>query len=211
MKNYAFSLLAAALFFCPIITNAQKATDTRSLAAFEKISTSGGFDKIILKEGAAESITLEVDGIDPAKIITRVKNNTLEIEMKEGNWSNYKAILTITYKNLREINNSGSSNFETVSAIKGDHFEINNSGSGNFKLALAVKKLDISLSGSGNMNLNGQADTQEIALSGSGNVNAKDLKGTDANVSISGSGNVSVNVSGKLRSAVAGSGNVTNQ
>ncbi len=211
MKNYAFSLLAAALFFCPLITTAQKATDTRSLSAFEKISTSGGFDKIILKEGAAESITLEVEGIDPTKITTTVKNNTLEIETKRGRWSNYTAILTITYKQLREINNSGSSNFESVTAIKSDHFEINNSGSGNFKLALAVRELEIALSGSGNMSLNGQADKQDIALSGSGNINAKELKGTDASVSISGSGNVSVNVSGKLKTAVAGSGNVSNQ
>ena len=78
---------------------------TRALPAFDKIGISGGFDKVILKEGDAESVSLAVSGIDADKITTEVSDNILKIGMKKGSWSNFKATITITYRSLREVAN----------------------------------------------------------------------------------------------------------
>lgn len=211
-KPSAFTQILALLtvaLYSPISASAQNATVTRSLPAFDKIGISGGFDVVYLKQGDAESVVLDLQGIDADKIETEVKDGQLKIKTKKGSYHNYKAKITVTYRNLKSVANSGSSDIETLSPIKADEFEFASSGSGNFRGELEVKDLDVAISGSSDMTLSGNADTQEIAISGSGNVNARALKGTSADVAISGSGDVRLGVSGKVKTAVSGSGSVS--
>lgn len=189
---------------------AQTGAVTRTLSSFDQIAVSGGFDKILLKEGSTEGVSLEVSGIDADKIITEVKGSTLEIGMKKGSYSNFKATITVTYRKIKGISNSGSSDIEALSQIRGEALEINSSGSGNFTGALDVSKLDVAISGSSDMKFSGSAGRQEYAISGSGNIKAGDLKGKEAEVAISGSGDVQLHVDGPVRKAISGSGDVTN-
>lgn len=204
------SILTASLaLFCVACLSAQT-TVTRTLPSFDEVAISGGFDVVELKEGNAETVKLEVSGIDPDQIITEVKGNSLRIGLKKGSHYNYKGKVYLTYRSIKALANSGSSNIVAVSTIKGDKFEYSGSGSGDFKAAFEVKKLAVSISGSSDMTLSGSADRQEYAISGSGDIKAKDLKGKEAEVAISGSGDVSLNVDGPVRSAVSGSGQVNN-
>lgn len=203
-----FTALSALFLFS--FSSAAQTTVTRSLSSFDKIAISGGYDKVILKEGSTESVTIEVSGIDPDKIKTEVNGNTLEIGMKKGNYSNFKAKITVTYKSIREIASSGSTDIVAESVIKSDEFELSTSGSGDFTGEFDVRELEIAISGSSDMTLKGRADEQEIAISGSGDVNASALKGKQAEVAISGSGDVKLNVSGNVKTAVSGSGSVEN-
>ncbi len=204
MKIRPFISLMAGL-----VLTAMASAQTRSLSSFDQIAISGGFDAIILQEGSSESVSLDISGIDADKIITEVKGNTLEIGVKKGNYRNFKARITVTYRNLRRIANSGSSDIEVVSVLKGDKFEIASSGSGNFKGEFDVKDLKIAISGSSDMALKGKADNQAIKISGSGDILASDLKGSQASVAISGSGDVKLGVDGPVRTSVSGSGRVT--
>ncbi|MEO6037256.1 MAG: head GIN domain-containing protein [Saprospiraceae bacterium] len=203
-----FALLA--LLSVTARMTAQTSTITRSLSGFEKIAISGGYDAIVFQEGDAESVTLEVEKIDPDKIITEVKGNTLEIRMKKGSYSNFHARITVTYRRLNEINNSGSTDLEAKSTIKGASFELNSSGSGDFKASFDVQKLAINISGSSNMEVSGRADRQNYAISGSGDIDADNLSGKEADVAVSGSGDVRLKVDGPVHTAVSGSGEVTN-
>jgi hypothetical protein len=200
---WCFALLAPAFLF-------GQSNTKRTLPAFDKIAISGGYDAIILQEGSEESVTLEVKGIDPDKIITKVEGNILKIGMKKGSWSDFKAKITITYRNLKSIASSGSTDIEARSLIKADEFELATSGSGDFRGSFDVKKLEVAISGSSDMTLKGKADDQEIAISGSGDVDAEGLAGNSADVAISGSGDVKLGVKGKVKTAVSGSGTVTN-
>lgn len=210
MKLRSIALVALALFLFCRNASAQNSTVTRSLSSFDKIGISGGFDAVILKEGSAEGVSLEVSGIDPDKITTEVKGSTLHIGMKRGSYSDFKARITVTYKSLRELANSGSTDVVAESVIKGDEFELASSGSGDFTGTFDVKELEVAISGSSDMKLKGQAGKQEIAISGSGDVDASALKGKEAEVAISGSGDVKLSVSGPVRTSVSGSGNVVN-
>jgi hypothetical protein len=205
----ALTLLTAAFLF-PFCLTAQNSSVTRTLTSFDKIGISGGFDVVFLKEGDSESVTLDVSGIDPEKIETEVKDGTLRIHTKKGCYSNFKAKITVNYRSLKSVANSGSTDIVTLSPIKTDKFELASSGSGDFKGELDVKDLEIAISGSSDMTLSGNADVQEIAISGSGDVNAATLKGSAADVAISGSGDVRLGVSGRVKTAVSGSGSVTN-
>lgn len=206
MKNLFF---VSAFLIAPFILGAQT-TVTRSLPAFEKIAISGGYDKVVLKQGDAESVQLETSGIDPDKIVTEVKGNTLNISTKNGVCYNFKAKITITYRSIRSIANSGSSDIVASTVIKADDFKLASSGSGDFKGEFDVKSLDVAISGSSDMKLSGKAADQDIAISGSGDVDAGNLSGESAEVAISGSGDVRLGVKGKVKTAVSGSGTVTN-
>lgn len=206
MKNLIFAICGLLL---PAFLLSQTAV-TRNLPAFSRIGISGGYDSIILQEGNAESVTLEVNGIDPEKIITEVKGNSLEIKTQKGFRSKFQVKITVTYRNLTAVGNSGSSDIEAVSVIKADKFKLASSGSGDFKGSFDVRTLEVAISGSSDLTLQGKADHQKIAISGSGDVNASKLSGDTADVAISGSGNVKLGVSGKVKTAVSGSGRVTN-
>lgn len=197
-----FCLLNAALF-------AQNTT-TRTLSGFDKIAISGGYEKVTLKQGSAESVTIEADGVSTDDVITEIKGSTLGIRMKKGSYRNSKISISVTYRSLNELSNSGSSDIVAETPIKGDRFEFNSSGSGDFTGAFDVKNLEVNISGSSDMKLSGKADKQAIAISGSGDIDAKELSGSEASVAISGSGDVALHVNGPVQTSVSGSGKVRN-
>ncbi|MBL7804831.1 MAG: DUF2807 domain-containing protein [Saprospiraceae bacterium] len=206
-----FRPLFACLFVC-LATGlfAQTKTETRNLSGFEKIAVSGGFDQVTLIAGAEEKITLETEGVDPEKVVTEVRGNTLDIHMKRGNYRNHRIKLTITYRKLEEVASSGSSDFVAGTPIKGDSFTFISSGSGNFKGTLDVNKFTVTLSGSSDVVASGRADQQKFTISGSGDIKAGELKGQSAQVIVSGSGDVQLNVDGPVKTQVSGSGSVEN-
>ena len=209
MKMRTLTMTLGVLALLQTAVSAQNPT-TRSLSSFDKIAISGGYDKVVLKEGGSESITIESEGVSPDNVITEVKGNTLDVRMKKGTYKSSKIKLTITYKALHEVSNSGSSDIEAPTPIKGDAFTFNSSGSGDFTGGFDVKKLEINISGSSDMKLSGKADKQAIAISGSGDINAAQLNGSEADVAISGSGDVTLHVNGPVHTAVSGSGDVHN-
>lgn len=205
-------LFSLGLFFMyALLSYAQDATVVRSLPNFDKIGIAGGFDLVTLRKGNSESVEIRTSNIDPERIITEVKNGILEIKMKNGSWySNAKIKLVINYDDLKSIANSGSSDIVTEGTLKGDRFEFASSGSGDFKGDIDVRSLRIAISGSGDFTLGGKADDQDYAISGSGDINASRLQGNSAAVAISGSGDVKLNVKGKVKTSISGSGDVTN-
>lgn len=199
----AFTLLATQIF-------AQK-TETRSPGAFEKIAIAGGYDELVLQAGSEEKVMIEASGVELDKIVTEVEGKTLKIHMKKGSYNNTKIRLTVTYKSLNEISNSGSTDIRATSPIKGENFVLNSSGSGDFDASLDVRKFEVNISGSSDVKVKGQAEAQDYAISGSGDVEASELSGKTADVAISGSGDVKLNVSGRVNTSVSGSGNVVNK
>ncbi len=208
MKNLFVVLLCTVFAFS---LHAQS-TETRTLESFNSIDVSGGFDLITVQQGDTEKVVIEASGVSLDKIETKVQGSHLGIAMKKGKYGkNAKIKITVTYKSIKEINNSGSSDIMTAGVIKADAFEFNSSGSGDFKGEFDVRDLEINMSGSSDFTLRGTADEQAYAISGSGEIDASSLKGKTAEVAISGSGDVALSVSGNVKSAVSGSGKVNNK
>ena len=211
MRLFRLCLLLITICLLQSGLTAQTATSTRQVVGFEKVAISGGFDAVILKEGDVESVVLETSDIDQDKITTEVQDNVLQIGMKKGRYSNFRARITVTYRRLTEVRNSGSSDVEIASIVRADAFEISSSGSGNFKGAFEVQRLEAKISGSSEMKFSGRADRQTYAISGSGEIQAGDLAGKEAEVAVSGSGEVHLHINGPVRQVVSGSGEVTNK
>jgi hypothetical protein len=228
MKTLTSLLLAGVLFSnC----NSAQATDNRTISPFTKIENSVPLD-IVLEKGSKESVTVEVTGTDPQKVLTEVTGNTLNVHMENGNYSNLKGKITITYVNLSEITNRGSGDLTCKSDLISENFVLTNSGSGDVDIKGNVKTnlftfqhsgsgdvvlanlettdLNLSMRGSGDFKANaGSAKKQIIALSGSGDVQLFGVSGESCTVAIKGSGNIETNVSDSIIGSISGSGNVS--
>lgn len=204
-----FNRLAIVLVIFVFLSELSAQT-SRDLSAFNKIAISGGFAQVTLEPGTSDKVTLDLNGCNPDEVITEVRGSTLVLTSSKGSSQSRKVKLTVNYRSLSSLVNTGSTDVIASSAIKGEALNVVNSGSGDFTLAMDVRNFDFVLSGSGDCKFTGQADKQHIALSGSGDINAESLKGTDAEVAVSGSGDVVLYITGDLHGKVAGSGSVVN-
>ncbi|RMG28414.1 MAG: DUF2807 domain-containing protein [Bacteroidetes bacterium] len=185
-------------------------TETRQLAAFHSLKSSGSLD-IVLERGNSERVEISVRNIEPENIITEVENGVLKIYEKPRNrsWKNVSGKIYVTYRDLDGISVAGSGNVLGQDRISGRSLEIKCSGSGNLKLTrLDVGELLATLSGSANVELAGVADKQYLNISGSGNIQAEQLECEQTEAHISGSGNIDVVANEELNARITGSGNI---
>lgn len=191
--------------------SAQENND-RNVGSFSSVDISGGMD-VFLTEGSTESVKVEVKGIEAEKVLTEVKGEALKISIKNGSsWSWGKGVeikVYVTYRKLKAISSSGSSDIICNSKLKNESFEIALSGSGDLKASLETANLDVSVSGSADIDLEGKADVQNIAISGSGNFKGRNLEGKEVKVRISSSGDATVWANESIEAKVSGSGDVT--
>ncbi len=209
MKIQFLSLAAGLLLTTSLFA---QSTSTRDVSGFNTVNIGGGFDQVTFVAGNKEGVVIKSSKIDPEKIETKVNGDELSIGMKKGSYSDSgKITIEVTYKSLKEVNNSGSSDIVMAGTLKADKFELNSSGSGNLKGSFDVRDFSVNISGSADVVVDGQATEQHYAISGSGDIDAGGLLGETAEVAISGSGDVDLNVSGKVRTSISGSGDVDNK
>ena len=212
MKNAFRTALVGIFVLFTTMVFAQQ-SENRTVTSFNAIKASGIFE-VILQQGNDEALKIEATNIELNKIVTRVSENTLilEMEKREGNnWNPGKDIkvkVYITFEQLNSIENSGVAEIKANSPIKTDKLNLQVSGAGNVKLDLDVADLTVKVSGAGNMELKGRAQNQQVSLSGAGNIRADELKGESVEVSLSGAGNAEVYASKSITAKASGVGHI---
>jgi len=209
MKRQIFFIFSFLLVIAQVYVSAQQ-VETRNLSSFDEVGVSGNLD-VYLERGNNESVRIEVRGIDPSEIRTEVRDGKLKIYRKSRiRWGgNVKGKIYVTYRNLRGLQSSGSSDIYGYDPINAEQFKIGCSGSGNITLDdLNANELTVHVSGSSDIRLAGNVDSQELHISGSGDYDAFDLECRETTISISGSGNAEVVAHQSLKVSVSGSGDV---
>lgn len=229
MKALNRLALTVALISSCSLLQAQSA-ENRTVSSFTKIESHLPID-IVLEKGSKENVHIEVSGVELQKVLTTVEENTLKVKLENGNYSNLKGKVTITYVNLSAVSSKGSGDLTCKSDIDVTDFTLNSSGSGDVTVegkvrtgsftfhhkgsgdvsltSLETTNLTLSMMGSGDFKAaSGKALKQTIDLLGSGDVEIAELTGETCNVSIKGSGDVETNVSNTLQGSIMGSGNI---
>lgn len=207
------SILVAAVVTYSFSSHAQeKSSADRNLSSFNAVAVSGAMD-VFLTEGDAEKAHIEAEGIEIDEITTEVNGDELKIGIKSKNgmwsWNNkMKVKVYVTYRQLKAVKSSGSSDIFCKSTIKSDDFSINISGSGDLTGEMNVKNLTVTVSGSADVTMSGKAETQDVVISGSGDFKGGDLQGKFVKVKISGSGDAKVWAEESIEARVSGSGDV---
>jgi len=180
----------------------------RKVSSFNGIEVSGAF-QVFLKQGNAETVTVEADENLLSFIRTEVVNGTLIIETKNMPFhATTKMTVYVTIKGLKSIDLSGAVDIETQNKLNLSDLKIDVSGASDAKLEVAVQKLDLDGSGASKLLFRGSAVDVKMDLSGASEIFAYDMPAESYSIELSGAGKAEINVSKKLSAEVSGAGTV---
>lgn len=193
MKTKYFLLLAVLIVslggcrFWGVRGSGDIETENRNVEEFDSIEASGAFE-IRVTIGDKQSLSVTADDNLLRHIVTRVRNGKLILDTKRDLNPRRDIIITITAKNLKQIEASGACDI-FVESINNDYLEIDMSGASDIKLL-------------------GSTDKFSVYLSGAGNVDAKNLIAKKVKISLSGASDAVVHATELLDAEVSGVGSV---
>lgn len=186
--------LVTSIFFIGIAT----AQQTTTLPDFDRISIRSVISGT-LTQGASNSImydghnmTLKFEVSDGTLIVSGVNTGNVEI----------------TFKNLSELEISGSAKLASTNVIQAKDLEINVSGSAKLNLQLQADDVEAKISGVGSLDMDGSANSFDVKISGSGKIYADNFVVKKSTYSISGNATAYVNVTDTLSGNVSGLGKI---
>ena len=192
VRSLAFLLVltsaSMALAEEPVVGSGKTDTETRKLAAFDKIEfrIAGDFDVAIGKASPLEIVA--DDNILPL-ITTEVKDGRLIVSAERQFKSKRSPKFSVTVPDLAAVKILGAA-------------DMNVRGIDNKKLSVDVK-------GAADVRLKGRTAALSVIIDGAGDVFAYDLDARVVSVSIGGSGDAKVNANDALNVSIAGNGDVT--
>ncbi len=220
LRDHALPALAATCLFVaapafafwgPSITPSGKVvTESRPVTAFTGVAMSLP-GTLVLKQGPAESVSLEADDNLLPEIETVVEGGRLRLRFRDHKTS-FRGHATIrvlvTAPKIDSISVAGSGD-ALAESLQSDHLDLAVAGSGNLRIArVDTSRLKATIAGSGDVRLAGKASEVSVKIAGSGDLDAGRLESRQATVSVAGSGNAVLWARETLTVSVAGSGDI---
>jgi len=176
-----FSILALSILLLSscsevncISRSGNQITENRNIDPFTKIEASGSM-KLVLIQDSLSSLRIVADDNIQKVIQTRVKGNTLIIDMETGFCDSGPITIYLSSKNYDRIEASGAVEIVSDGKLNVQHFVLDITGSSKVNLDLNAASLKTSSSGSSEIILKGQAGSHDLDLTGSSEVEAVDL------------------------------------
>ncbi len=214
----AMLVLVACTNFSVTKSSSESTTEERSTQAFERIVQHGSMD-VKYRQGDQHSVVVKTRKSDAAKVITRIKDNTLVISMEGTNklinfgWTDGDDVIVyVTSPDLIGVEVNGSGDFECEHHLDTDTLDITLKGSGDIDFSdIICDHINVSVVGSGDVKVD-KVKTQlsKLSLVGSGEVKINQEQVKQTNVELKGSGDVKVHCQncGILNSRLMGSGDI---
>lgn len=197
-------------------TQVTKTGEKVVLSSFDEINMSCPFE-VNYEPGGSPSVLLDAPE-DVFKYITiYVKDNVLHIATNNSvtnggmNLDFSKVKVNVTSPQLKEVELSGSGNFNARTVNTPEDFEIQVAGSGNVDMVkLACDDVDIQVAGSGKVAISTIICKEiEANMAGSGSIICMNVKANEVKTNVAGSGKVRFKGSAaKHKENVTGSGTV---
>jgi hypothetical protein len=171
-----------------------------------------GVGSLVIEPGDHESVIVETEANMLPRVITTVKDGTLNIGIKRWALLPFPRPVEpinfhVTVKKLDAIRISGAGKV-TGSRLYADHMDLCISGAAEAKLDITVDELETRISGAGALRLAGEAARQALTISGAGKYHASELSSREGLITISGAGQSTVDVREKLDVTISGCGKV---
>jgi len=191
-----FSLLLVLLFTLTVYSaNNNRERITRDVSNYNSIISKCSADIIYIQNNDTK-IEISANSEDIDKVITKVKDGTLIISIKNSpvfNFSSYSNIIVYAYSpNLENVTLAGSGNFEAKESISGIDFNVNIQGSGNFEADMDMQNVNIKINGSGDIDISGIKSNLLIENHGSGDAIIKDAEISNGHIIMRGSGDINI-------------------
>jgi hypothetical protein len=188
--------------------NGQPATETRDLAGFVGIDSSGELD-VRVEQGEIFSVRVNIDSNLIRVVETRVEGDTLRID-SDRNLGDFLPgpHVTVIMPHVASAALSGSGSVALVSIKETNPVSLRLSGSGSIDFFGEAPAVDVELDGSGDIGLAGSTERIVLDLGGSGSVDATALPATSGSIEVDGSGEVRATINGPVDVELSGSGDI---
>jgi hypothetical protein len=218
MKN-RFYLLALPLFLlfasCSNSASYNREVDiseTKPLNGVTRLQLDGVFT-LSLVQSDDESIRVEGPEGLIDKLVIDQQGDLLVLEMEKEiggfNFNKGDFKITLSLKNIEELQYDGVGNVKTNGTFKVDTLRIKGNGVGNLKLDLEANQLNADFDMVGNIDLKGSATRAFFTNNGVGNLDASQFRVQDLDLISSGIGKAEVFCEGNLSLEVDGIGKVS--
>ncbi len=169
---------AVVLSLCAQARTEKNATvENRTVAAFEKV-VSSGIHELLLAQGNADSVVVEVAAKWQKDVQVEVKDSTLLLwispQMKS---KRIPCRVSVTYKKLTHMSISEAGNMVTKNAIKTDNLEMSIANIGSVAMTLDVNRCKMSIAKARRVTLVGAAPELLLKNDGNGRLNTENLQG----------------------------------
>jgi hypothetical protein len=186
-------LLSSCNGFDCINGSGNQVTESRDIGTFTNVETSGSLT-IVLSQDSASSIRILADDNIQDKIQTKLRGNTLRIDI-EGNFCDAGPVtIYLSSKDYQKIESSGSVEVLSEGKLNLNELEIELQGSSKVMLDLNAKSLKTSSSGSSEIELKGQAGSHDLEMTGSSSVEALDFVVGEYRINSTGASKSRINV-----------------
>ena len=214
-----FYFLAIPLFLLSIscsernsLSSGNEVKEKKALTGVTRLKIDGVFN-LTISQSDDESIEVEGDEAMIKKLLIDQDGELLSLKMEEdvadGFFDDKNLRITISIKDLKELNYEGVGNVKTNGLFKVDDLKLLGNGVGNLELELDAQEIDADFDMVGNIKLQGKANRAIFINNGIGNLDASQLIVQDMDVNSSGIGKVEVNCVGDLSLVVDGIGKVS--
>lgn len=216
MKKYflftiMFVAFAAGVFAQDQLVVDPNATIRELKSSFSKIKVSHGID-LYLSQSSTESLAVSASEEKYAdKIITVVENGVLRISYDGSGWTgsgNRQLKAYVSFKDINELEASGSSDIRVAGSIKASKLSLRLSGSSDFIGSVMADDLVLDMSGSSDVKISGTANTLNLENSGASDLKGYDLVVNVCNSNSSGASDVNITVKKELNVQASGASDV---
>jgi Putative auto-transporter adhesin, head GIN domain len=180
-------IAALALAGCDVGDDGPQTTQTRDVAHFTRVDSSGAAD-LRLRIGKRQTVRVLAGEKVIDDVRTEVRDGTLELRYEHHGFGGGDVVVEATVPALTGIEVTGSGDVEAA--------------------GLDAKALAIRSDGSGDVDLEGDAERLTLDMDGSGDADLAELDARSARVAVGGSGDARVNAGERLDVAIDGSGDV---
>ncbi|MBA4375026.1 MAG: hypothetical protein C0401_02495 [Anaerolinea sp.] len=189
--------------------------EVRSVSGFNSVKFKA-VGKLIITQGAQESLTIQADQEIRARIHTDVIEGVLIISYDADwkDWTGFRlvdkgpTVYNLTMKEIKSLAISGVGSLDAAE-ITSDALTLNLAGPGVVTIGtLKVNSLIVDMSGVGSIDVAGTCLDQNVVLSGAGNYKSSRLESERTSVKLSGVGNATVWANQSLDAHISGAGAV---
>ena len=168
-------------------------TEKRTIEApFTKIDASTGVE-VIVEQGAATEVEVEVDDNLMEHIITRVENGTLIVKI-DGNINTMEsAIVRVSTKTIEGLESSSGATIRSKNTLKGTNLALKSSSGSTINTDLEYEKVSSESTSGSEIKLSGKALTLDTKSSSGSEIDAKDLAANEITAQSTSGSNTTVN------------------
>jgi len=200
------TFLSSCNMFCEKGTGSPT-TEIRDVLEFDEIDLDGTA-KVFINQGVNAKVEVEIDSNLLEFVKTKVSGMKLKIYDDKCLEEFSKYEIHITVPNLTGLYVGGNVNVKSEGLIKTDNLYLKIKDSGIIHLGVETDDLEVVTKDSGSVNLFGSAESFEIDIDDASSVDAFGLSAKNVDTDVNDAGICKINVSGKFKGDVSGSGKI---